>query len=80
MYLNEKRITVYAPLFTSDQNGDYVSDVNLIKEKFAVFVILPKTLAQDRKILEANHLGNIVDRARRQPFVTAIPDVPPALN
>jgi hypothetical protein len=79
-YLNEKRITIYAPLFTSDQNGDYISDVNLIKEKFAVFVILPKTLAQDRKILEANQLKNIVDRARTQPFVTALPDVSPTSN
>jgi len=79
-YLNEKRITIYAPLFTSDQNGDYVSDLNLIKEKFAVFVILPKTLAQDRKILEANQLENIVDRARRQSFVTVLPDISPASN
>jgi hypothetical protein len=79
-YLNEKRITIYAPLVTSDQNGDFVSDLNLIKEKFAVFVILPKTLAQDRKILEANQLGNIVDRARRQPFVTVLPDISPASN
>ena len=79
-YLNEKRITIYAPLFTSDQNGDYASDLNLIQENFAVFVILPKTLAQDRKILEANQLKNIVDRARTQPFVTALPDVSPASN
>jgi len=79
-YLNEKRITIYAPLFTSDQSGDYASDLNLIKEKFAVYVILPKTLAQDRKMLEANQLGNIVDRARRQSFVTVLPDVSPASN
>jgi len=79
-YLNKKRITIYAPLFTSDPNEDYVSDVNLLKEKFAVFVILPKTLAQDRKILEANQLEDIVDRARRQPFVTALPDVSPNSN
>ena len=79
-YLNEKRITIYAPLFTSDQNGDYISDVNLIKEKFAVFVILPKTLAQDRKILEANQLGNIVDRSRSQPLATIHPDVSRASN
>ena len=79
-YLNKKRITIYAPLFTSDPNEDYVSDVNLLKEKFAVFVILPKTLAQDRKILEANQLEDIVDRARRQPFVTALPDISPASN
>ena len=79
-YLNEKRITIHAPLFTSDQNGDYASDLNLIKEKFSVIVILPKTLAQDRKILEANRLGNIVDRARRQPLVTILPDASPAAN
>jgi hypothetical protein len=79
-YLKEKRITIHAPLFTSDQNLDYISDVNLIKEKFAVFVILPKTIAQDRKILEANGLEKIVDLARRQPSLETIPDVPSASN
>ncbi len=79
-YLNEKRITIYAPLFTSDQNGDYISELNLIKEKFAVFVILPKTIAQDRKVLEANQLESIVDRARRQSAVTTLHEVSPASN
>jgi len=79
-YLNEKRITIHAPLFTSDQNGDYASDLNLVKEEFAVFVILPKTIAQDRRILEANRLENIVDRARSRPLATILPDVSRASN
>ena len=79
-YLNEKRITIHAPLFTSGQNGDYASDLNLVKEEFAVFVILPKTIAQDRKILEANRLENIVDRARSRPLTTILPDVSRASN
>ena len=79
-YLKEKRISINAPLFTSDQNRDYISDVNLIKEKFAVFVILPKTIAQDRKVLEANRLEDVVEWARSQSAVTTLFDVSPTSN
>jgi hypothetical protein len=62
-YMNEKRITIHAPLFTSGQNGDYASDLNLVKEEFAVFVFLPKTIAQDRKDPGGQSTGKHRDRA-----------------
>jgi hypothetical protein len=59
-YLNENRITIHARLPASDETRDYDSDLNLLKEHFAVSVILPKTLADDQKILEINKLDQIV--------------------
>ena len=59
-YLNENRITIYAPLSTSNGSEDYIAELNLRKENFGVSVILPRTLADDQKILEINRLDKIV--------------------
>ncbi len=63
-YLNQSRIAVYSPLFTSDKSEDYVAELALFKKNFGVSVILPRTLADDQKILEATQLEKVVVRYR----------------
>ena len=63
-YLNENRIRIYAPLLASNGSEDYIAELNLQKENFGVSVILPRTLADDQKILEINRLDRIVKECR----------------
>lgn len=67
-YLNENRITIYAPLLGSDGNKDYIAELNLQKENFGLSVILPRTLADDQKTLEMNRLDRIVRGYQRNPL------------
>jgi len=59
-YLNENGIRIYAPRSASTENQDYIAELNLLKENFSVSVIIPRTLADDQKILEINKLDGIV--------------------
>jgi hypothetical protein len=63
-YLNENRIKIYAPLSASNGSEDSVAELNLQKENFGVSVILPRTLADDQKILEITRLDKIVREYR----------------
>ncbi len=63
-FVNEGKITVYCPLFASGKNTDYCAPLNLSKENFGVTVILPRTLADDPKILKATRLDEIVRSSR----------------
>ena len=58
-YLDENRIRIYSPLLAYNKGKDYIEDLNLKKENFAVFVILPQTLLDDPKILEMSGLDKI---------------------
>ena len=64
-YLDENKIRIHSPLTDSNQNGDYVADLNLRKENFGVTIILPRTLADDRRILEINQLSGAVEKGRK---------------
>jgi hypothetical protein len=63
-YLDQSKIAVYSPLFTSDKSEDYVAELDLFKKNFGVTVILPRTLADDRRMLETTQLEKIVVRYR----------------
>ena len=63
-YLNEQRIKIHAPPLASNGREDYMSELNLQKENFGVSVIIPRTLANDRKILEINELNDIVGKCQ----------------
>jgi hypothetical protein len=65
-YLNRKRITIYSPLSISRKSEDYIADLNLIKENFAVYIIIPRTLANDKKVLKINGLDKIMAQFRKQ--------------
>ena len=66
-YLNENRIKIYASLFASNRNEDYIGEVNLQKENFGVSIILPRTLVEDRKIIETNKLEKIIQSQNQFP-------------
>jgi len=55
-YLGERKITVLSPLFTALKHEDYIDELTLIKEKFGISVIIPRTLMNDREVMEKNNL------------------------
>jgi hypothetical protein len=63
-YLNEKAIKIHAPPSASNGNEGTMAELNLQKENFGVSVIIPRTLANDQKILEVNELYDIVEKCR----------------
>lgn len=65
-YLDDHKITVYSPVGKSSKGEDYTAELNLEKEKFGVTLILPKTLVDNQRILELNHLDKIVVQYRNQ--------------
>jgi hypothetical protein len=69
-YLNEKRIMIRAPLPVSEETKDYHSELNLLKKHFGVSVILPKTLADDPKVLEINQLDQVVRKYQSAPLTS----------
>ena len=80
-YLNERRIKIYSPLIGSNKNEDYIADVNLLKENFGISIIIPKTLANDQKILEMNKLDKIVARSRNISSDRLVPQpIQPVIN
>jgi hypothetical protein len=65
-YLNDHKITVYSLLDKSGKGEDYTAELNLEKENFGVTIILPKTLVDNQRILELNHLDKIVAQYRNR--------------
>ena len=59
-FLGEQRIRIEPPLFGSEKREEYKAELNLLKEKFGVTVILPRTLANDRGLLKMTHLNHLV--------------------
>ncbi len=58
--LEENKVWIYSPHVGKDENKDYAADLNLKKENFGVSIILPPTLAGDRKTLKMTGLGKIM--------------------
>jgi hypothetical protein len=73
-YFDNNRITIYAPLPNSNHHEDYVSKLNLLKEDFGISVIIPRTLADDQKILRLNKLEKVIAQARRKS--SGLPSIP----
>jgi hypothetical protein len=64
-YLEENRVRIYSPLLAMDKKEDYSADLNLKKENFGVSIILPQTLAGDRKTLQMTGMEEIIAQHRR---------------
>jgi hypothetical protein len=65
-YLDTNRIIIHLPNSASKGTKDFDTELNLSKENFGVSVILPRTLADDQKILEINKLDGTVRQSRAQ--------------
>jgi hypothetical protein len=61
---------IHAPMPASQETKDYHSELNILKEDFGVSVILPRTLADDQKILEINKLDQIVGKYQSTPLIS----------
>ena len=72
-YLNSKKIAIYSPLSISKKSEDYIADLNLIKENFSVYIIIPRTLANDKKVLEINGLDKMMVQFRKHQSSVAAP-------
>ena len=67
-YMNEGKIKIHSPLWASGKSEDesYISDLNLLKENFGICIVIPKTLANDQRVLTMNGLDKIVALSRNQ--------------
>ncbi len=58
-FVDENRIEISSPDNLPGQRGDYLSDVNLVREGFGITIIIPRTLAEDREVLKVTKLEDI---------------------
>ncbi len=70
-YLNENKIPVFASPSKKNEGENYITDLSLAKENFGVCVIIPRTLANDQKVLETNRLEKVIAASRKQASFTA---------
>ena len=75
-YLNKGRIEIHSLLSTPNRSKDYTAELNLRKANFNVYVIIPRTLADDPRILKMNGLDKIVSSFRRQSSVNSSKALP----
>jgi hypothetical protein len=66
-YLNEKRIRISSPLAGNPKDQDYIAELSLQREKFGIFVILPRTLADDSQVLKMNRLDKVPFLNKKSP-------------
>ena len=72
-YIDEQKIAIHPPPSAPGDRADYQAELRLPKDKFGVSIIIPRTLAQDQRILEINRLDKIVKESRRQTALRASP-------
>ncbi len=65
-YLEENKVRIYSPILGVDKKEEYIADLNLKKDNFGVSILLPQTLAGDRKTLKINDLDKMIAQHRRQ--------------
>ena len=61
-YFNDKRIEIHNPLPAYGEDKDYVADLNLLKEKFGITVIIPQKLADDARVLKFCGLDKLLEQ------------------
>jgi hypothetical protein len=72
-YLNKGQIEIPSPSPALNKGKIYRADLNLRKENFSVTVVIPRTLIEDRKVLEMTGLEKIVAQSRNSPVVFSKP-------
>lgn len=58
-YLEENRIAIYSPAFVTSLD-DYIAEVNLLQEDYGVTIIIPRSLAESRRILRLTGLDHVI--------------------
>ena len=59
-YLDPSGARFYSSTSASSPDGDIFSDLTLQKQKFRISILIPKSLAEDPKILKINNLDKIL--------------------
>jgi hypothetical protein len=62
-YLNDKKIMIRSPV-GSTGGKEYTDQLNLSRDNFGVSIILPKTLTDNRDLLQTHHLDKVVSQSR----------------
>jgi hypothetical protein len=65
-YFNDKKIEIHHPLSAPSEEKDYVADLNLLKGKFGVTVIVPQKLADDDRVLKLCGVQKLIEQCRKQ--------------
>jgi hypothetical protein len=66
-YFENDAINIALPLSERFQPASYKSELNLIKNGYGVTIIIPRTLANDRKLLRMTNLDRVFLAERDQP-------------
>lgn len=59
-YLDESRIWVNAPTYPGSTFKSHLAELNLLKKDFGITIIIPRTLADDRKLLQMTSLDSLL--------------------
>lgn len=59
-YIDGEKIWINAPPYPAKQMENYNSELNLLKEGYGITVIIPRTLADDRRLLRLTNLDQIL--------------------
>lgn len=59
-YFQSDTIHIDSPLFAQAQSAGFVSELNLLKTGYGVTIIIPRTLAEDRKLLQLTNIDRIL--------------------
>ena len=71
-YFNNEKIEIHNPFPAPGEDKDYVADLNLLKEKFGITVIVPQKLAADDEVLKLCGMEKLVEQCRKQtPIVSS---------
>jgi hypothetical protein len=66
-YLDEKKIRITPSVTANPKDRDYIAELSLQREKFGIFVILPRTLADDSQVLKMNQLDRVPSLYKKNP-------------
>lgn len=58
-YLQKNTITITPPERGNDRMESYTAELDLLRQGYGITVILPRTLADDRQLLQATHLDRM---------------------
>lgn len=58
-FLQQNTITITAPDHGADRLESYTAELDLLRKGYSITVIIPRTLAEDRPLLQATHLDQV---------------------
>jgi hypothetical protein len=75
-YLQKNTISITPPEHGNDLMESYTAELDLLREGYGITVIIPRTLADDRELLQATHLDRMPPKDKAM-LATNEPALPP---